>query len=370
MPAVRARLTVDLDALASNHAALKALAGPAEVAPVVKADGYGLGSGPIARRLWAEGARRFFVARLEEGQALRASLGPHRPARIFVLDGAPSGSAPGLVQAGLAPVLNSPAQVEAWSAFARAQAQALGGRLPCAVHVDTGMHRLGLSLDELAALAAAPDRPHGLDVRLLMSHLACADQPSSPMNAEQAARFTQARAVMPSVKASLANTPGLFLGPEFHHDLVRPGIGLYGGGPFDRPDPRLKAVATLAAPILQVRAVAAGETVGYGGRFRAERPHRIAIVAAGYADGLPRSTSSDGRAFFSGALRPIIGRVSMDLIAIDVTGCEDASPGAMVELLGPNVPLDDVARAAGTVAHELLTRLGERAERVYVGAEA
>jgi len=370
MPAARARLTIDLDALADNHAVLRQLAGPAEVAPVVKADGYGLGAARIGRRLWAEGARTFFVARLEEGEALRAALGSGRPARILVLDGASAGSPPRLVEAGLTPVLNSPAQVEAYAAFARAKAQDLGP-LPCALHIDTAMHRLGLAVEELQVLAAAPDRLQGLDIQLVMSHLACADQEDNRLNGQQVGRFKTARAVMPTIPGSLANTPGVFLGAAFHHDLVRPGIGLYGGGPFDKPHRRLKAVATLAAPIVQVRAVAEGETIGYGARFTAERALRAAVVAAGYADGVPRSTgekaSGNAHAWFAGARRRILGRVSMDLIVIDVTGCEDAQPGAMVELLGPNVPLDHVAAAAGTVAHEVLTRLGGRAERVYLG---
>ena len=365
MPAAtRARLTVDLDALAANHAVLKQLAGPAEVAPVVKADGYGLGSGPVARRLWAEGARTFFVARLEEGEALRAELGETRPARILVLDGATAGSAPRLARAGLIPVLNSPAQVEAYAAYARAH-----GPLPAALHLDTGMHRLGLTADELAALAAAPDRLQGLDVALLMSHLACADQEDHRLNAQQAGRFNKARALMPGVAGSLANTGGVFLGAEFHHDLVRPGIGLYGGGPFGAPHPQLKPVATLAAPILQVRAVSEGETVGYGATFAADRAYRVAVIAAGYADGVLRSSAGRGRAWFGGGFRKILGRISMDLMALDVTGCEDARPGAMVELLGPHVTVDGAAEAAGTASYEILTRLGPRAERVYLGAQ-
>jgi alanine racemase len=365
MPAARARLTVDLDALAANHAVLKQLAGPAEVAPVVKADGYGLGVGPIAQRLWAEGARSFFVARLEEGEALRAELGEARPARILVLDGATSGSAPRLAQARLVPVLNSPAQVEVFAAFARGN-----GPLPAALHLDTGMNRLGLTLDELQVLAAAPDRLQGLDLQLLMSHLACADDEEHRLNAQQAGRFKKARALLPGVPGSLANTGGAFLGPAFHHDLVRPGIGLYGGGPFARPHPQLKQVATLQAPIVQVRAVSEGETIGYGATFTADRAHRVAVIAAGYADGVLRSSAGRGRAFLAGDYRKILGRISMDLMVLDVTGCEDAFPGAMVELLGPNIPVDDAAEAAGTASYEVLTRLGHRAERVYLGGEA
>jgi alanine racemase len=360
MPLARARLTIDLDALAANYACLKQMAGPAEVAPAVKADGYGLGAAPIVRRLWAEGARSFFVARLEEGEALRQALGPD--ARILVLDGAEAGSPGRLADAGLTPVLSSVAQVETFAAWARPR-----GPLPCALHVDTGMNRLGLEPEELEALAVSPDRLAGLEVELVMSHLACADQEENLMNARQAGRFKKARALFPQAQGSLANTAGVFLGPAFHHDMVRPGIGLYGGGPFGKAHPQLKPVATLTAPILQVRAVREGDTVGYGAEFKADRSRRVAIVAAGYADGMLRSGARQGHAWLGGAARPILGRISMDLMAIDVTGCEAAMPGALVELLGPNVTVDEAAAAAGTVSYEILTRLGSRLERVYEG---
>jgi alanine racemase len=365
MSAARARLTIDLDALAANHAVLRGVAGGAEVAPVVKADGYGLGAALIAQRLWAEGARTFFVARIEEGEALRAAFGPQRPAAILVFDGAPAGSAARLMAAALTPVLNSPPQIEVYAAFSRAH----GGALPCALHLDTGMNRLGLRPEELEALVTSPDRLQNLDIRMVMSHLACADQEEHPMNARQAGRFKRARALFPHARASLANSAGLFLGADYRHDVVRPGISLYGGGPFGKPHRPLRAVATLEAPILDVRAVAAGETVGYGADFLADRARRVAIIGAGYADGLPRSASNAGEAWFAGALRPLLGRVSMDLLAIDVTGCDAARPGAMVELLGPNAPLDEVAAASGTIAHAVLTGLGRRAERVYLGVD-
>ena len=364
MSAARTRLVIDLDALANNYACVAALAGGAETAPVVKADGYGLGAAPVAARLWAEGARSFFVARLEEGEALRAALGPGRPARILVFDGAPPGTAARLAEAQLIPVLNSPAQVEVFAAYARPR----GAPLACAIQVDTGMQRLGLRPEELEALIAATDRLNGLDIALLLSHLACADQAEHRMNAQQAGRFRKARALLPGVPASLANSAGVFLGPDFHHDLVRPGIALYGGGPFGAPHRGLKTVATLTAPILQVRAVAAGETVGYGAAFTAPRACRVAVGAAGYADGVLRATAGQGRVWFAGDFRMVLGRISMDLLAIDVTGCEDAGPGAMVELLGPHVLVDHAAAAAGTVSYEVLTRLGHRAERVYLGA--
>lgn len=363
----RALLSIDLDALAANYAVLAEQAAGAQVGPVVKADGYGLGSGPVARRLWTEGARNFFVARLEEGEALRFALGPRRPAGIFVLDGAPSGSAARLTEAHLTPVLNSPAQIEVYTAHARSH-----GPLPCALHIDTGMNRLGLQIEELQALLDSSDRLNGLKVKLVLSHLACADQEEHRMNAQQAGRFRKALTLMPAtagtgVCASLANTAGLFLGPAFHFDMVRPGIGLYGGGPFGVAHPRLKAVAALTAPILQVRVVPKGETVGYGAAFTADRPYRVAVVAAGYADGVMRAAGGQGQAWFEGEFRKLLGRVSMDLLAVDVTGCEAARPGAMVELLGPHVTLDAAAAAAGTVSYEVLTRLGQRAERVYLG---
>jgi alanine racemase len=363
MPAARARLTIDLDALAANYAHFRKLSGATEIAPVVKADGYGLGAAEVSKRLWAEGARSFFVARLEEGEALRAALGPERPARIHVFDGAPSGSTQRLVSADLVPILNSPAQVEAYAALARAH-----GPLPCGIHIDTGMNRLGLRPEEIEALAASTDRLANLDIELLLSHLACADKDEHRMNARQEGRFRKARALMPGVRASMANTAGVFLGAAYLHEMARPGIGLYGGGPFGKPHPDLKPVATFEAPILQVRAVSAGETVGYGADFEADRAYRVAIVAAGYADGVLRSAAGKGAVWFAGGKRRLLGRVSMDLIAIDVTGCEDAQPGAMVELIGPNILLDDVAAAAGTVSYEVLTRLGARAERIYLGA--
>ncbi len=358
-----ARLTIDLDALAHNHAVLVREAGAAEVAPVVKADGYGLGAIAVARRLWAEGARRFFVARVEEGEALRAGLGWTRPAVIYVLDGCPEGAAERLCAAELVPVLNSLEQVEA---FARA---APGREAPvAALHVDTGMNRLGLRPDEAEALAAAPERLNGLSIELVISHLACASEPDNPLNPRQAAAFAAIGAMFPQARASLASSGGVFLGEDYLFDLVRPGISLYGGGPFDRPDDRLRAVATLEAPILQVRDLPAGETIGYGAIFTAEAPMRVAILAAGYADGVLRASAPRGYAWFDGARRALLGRLSMDLIAVDVTGSAAARPGALVELLGPNVLLDAAARAAGTAAYECLVRLGPRLERTCIGA--
>ena len=355
------RLTVDLDALAHNHALLRKEARGAEVAPAVKADAYGLGAGPVATRLWAEGARAFFVARLHEGEALRAALGA-RDAVVYVLDGVPSGAAPRLAAAGLTPVLNSLPQIDEWLAFC-----AGGPRLPAALHVDTGMNRLGLRIEETEALVASR-RLDEARIELVMSHLACATDPLSAMNGRQVQAFKAVERLFPDARASLANSGGVFLGEDFLFDMVRPGICLYGGGPFGRPDARLRAVARLEAQILQVRAVPPGEAVGYGGLHRAQTGMRIATLAAGYADGVLRAASPGARGWFAGARRPLLGRMSMDLMAIDVTGCDEARPGEMVELLGPEVPLDEISTAAGTAAYETLVRLSPRAERIYVGA--
>ncbi len=341
-----ASLTVDLNALAANYRTLERVGG-VPVHPVVKADAYGLGAERCAARLMREGARTFFVARTREGEVLRTALGP-QPA-IYVLDGCLAGRAGRLRAADLRPVLNTAEQLADWRA-------AGGGR--CGLQIDTGMNRLGFRSE------AAPEPFEGLD--LVLSHLACADDPAEPMNARQRDAFALAAARYPGTVRSFANSGGIFLGPDYGFDASRPGICLYGGGPEGRPDARIRPVATLAAEVLQVREVPAGESVGYSRRFIAETPRRIATVAAGYADGVLRSYSPEGRVRVGGAVRPIAGRVSMDVCAIDVTGLEVAV-GAPAELFGANRMLDEAAAAAGTVAWELLTSVGPRVTRTYVG---
>ncbi len=344
----RARLTIDLAALAANHATLKAAAPGAVIAPVAKADGYGLGAGLVCGRLWDEGARDFFVARLSEGQALRTALDGGRAARIFVLDGL-AGAEPGdFADAELTPVLNTPQDIARWRPVGR----------PCAIHIDTGMNRLGIDMDDARAAA-------DLRVDLVMSHMACAADPQHPRNARQLALFREARARFPDAPASLAASAGIYLGPEHHFDMVRPGISLYGGGPREVPDDRFAAVATLEAPLLQVRDLKAGDTVGYGESFVAQGPIRVGLVAAGYADGFMRRAMGRATAWIDGAPAPILS-VSMDLLAVDLTAAPGAKPGELVELLGRHARLDHLAAAAGTVAHECLVRLSARAERVSI----
>lgn len=353
MPADAARLTIDLDALAANYRLLRDTAAGAETAPVVKADGYGMGAAQAALRLWAEGARTFYVARLFEGEALRAALGD-RPAAILVFDGCPGDAVGRLKAAALVPVLNSPEQIVAWTT---------AGETPLAIHIDTGMNRLGLTLAQAADLAAA-----GLNPGLILSHLACASQPGHSLNAVQLARFNEMRALFPAARASLSSSGGIFLGSDYHHDQVRPGLSLYGGGPHDRHDPRLATVARLEAPILQIRELVPGDTVGYGADFVAEAPTRVGILGAGYADGVLRASSPRGGAWFAGHRRRLLGRISMDLIAIDLTGAP-AAPGDMVELIGPNLTLDAAALAAGASPYELLVRIGHRSPRQWIGAQ-
>jgi alanine racemase len=341
-----ARLTIDLDAIAGNWQRLNRLSGTATAA-TVKADAYGLGAGPVARRLAKAGVRSFFVALAEEGASLRQALGPGP--EILVFSGHMAGDAALLGGHDLIPVLNAPEQL------AR-QREALPDR-PLAVQLDSGMGRLGLQPADWAALRG---QILGLGPRLILSHLACADEPDHPMNARQLQRFAQMTADC-GCPRSLAATGGILLGPDFAFDLTRPGIGLYGGEPFAGAQP----VVQLDLPVIQTRSLAAGDAVGYSATWVASRPTRVATVAAGYADGLLRSLSGRGRLWAGAMPCPILGRVSMDLIGVDVTALEEVPP--MLTILGPQQGVDALAAAAGTIGYEVLTGLGPRYRRVYTG---
>jgi alanine racemase len=361
-------LTVDLDAVAANYRLLAARAAGAVVAGVMKADAYGLGMDRVAPALVRAGCRVFFTAHLDEGVRLRGIV----PAdcTIHVLHGPPPGTAADFVAHRLIPVLNDPGQMREWSALCAR----LGRRLAAAVQVDSGMSRMGLSPADLAALGDPRDWLAPFEPVLLMSHLACADVPDHPMNARQRERFDAIRAAFPAIRASLANSSAVFLGADFHYDLVRPGAALYGIDPqpghpdTGRANPLRQAVS-LDARIVQVRTIAAGDAVGYGARYVADGPRRIATIGVGYADGWLRTLSGRGFAYVDGVRVPIAGTVSMDSITLDVTGIPEArlAPGMTVELLGPNQHVDAVAAEAGTIGYEVLTRLGGRFERIYVG---
>jgi alanine racemase len=350
-------LTLGLAALASNWKRIAALAAPAECAAVVKADAYGLGIEQAVPALRDAGCRSFFVALPQEGRRVRAGA---PDATIYVLNGFASAHAAEFAGSELTPVLNTVSQIEAWAG--------LGRGWPSAIHVDTGMNRLGLSLAEAFALARRPALLEAAAPRLLMSHLACADTPRHPLNQTQLAGFQEVRSAYPSLRASLSNSAGVHLGPDFRFDLVRPGIALYGAA-FAQDRPPLANVVALRACILQLRDVEAGETIGYGAAWRFTSAARVAIVGAGYADGYPRAAGSSESqkapgVFLRGRRAPVLGRVSMDLIAADVTGIADVSEGDWVELFGPNIPVDEVAAAAGTIGYELLVRVGGSVERL------
>jgi alanine racemase len=364
----RAVLTVDLTALRANWAQLNQVSGRAECAGVIKADAYGLGLAPIARALTNEGCKTFFVATIDEGRAARMV---QPGATIYVLDGLLPGAEAQYSGFDLRPVLSSLAEVRDWAAYSRSRRT----RLPAAIHIDTGINRLGMPEAELDQLAAAPDLLSAFDVTLVMSHLACADHPADPMNERQRLRFEQLRAKLPPAPASLANSGGLFMGHAYHFDLVRPGIALYGGRAHEHAPNPMRSVVRMAARILQVREVPPGTTIGYGATYKVQRPSRIATIAIGYADGFLRAlsvkTGEPGPVGYIGGYEvPIVGRVSMDFITADVTEVPPdlARRGAWVEVMGERVTVDDLTDRAGTIGYELLSRLGQRVYRVYEDA--
>lgn len=357
MPLSRPRLLIRLGAVAENYRTIRAAAPGIEVGAAVKADAYGLGVAEVATRLHAEGCRRFFVAGVEEGVELREVV---PDAEIAVFNGVVPGTAADLVHHGLVPLVISGEQLESW----RQAAAARDHPLPVGVHVDTGINRTGFPVAE--AVALDDEAFAGLEVRHVLSHLASADEPSSPQPEEQLARFAAVRAALPRGYASLANSAGTFRSPAFHFDLVRPGIALYGGAPAPDRDVGLQPVVHLEAPILQLRDVEPGDKVGYGATYTVERPARHAAVPVGYADGFLRAASNRGSMTVAGHVAPIVGRVSMDLTIIDVTDVpRDAIDAGTVEVIGPTRTIDDVATDAGTISYEILTSLGTRYERVY-----
>jgi alanine racemase len=368
-----ASLTIDLDALKQNYAALAAICGPARTAGVVKADAYGLGIARVAPALAAAGCRDFFVALPEEGLAVRQAV---PEATIFVLNGLISEESGSLyLEQSLVPVLNSPADVRLWETFCGVS----GARLPCAINVDTGMNRLGMTPTEALAFAEENGLTRAVEPVLVMSHLACADELGHPMNRRQFEEFLRVRAAFPGIESSLVNSAGTLLGEAYHHSLTRPGIAVYGGAIASGVKNPMRTVVTAEARVAQVRQARAGETVSYGATQRLERDTVIAVAAIGYADGYPRAASASGVAlrrtdlpgghgFIKGRRVPILGRVTMDLTMFDVTdlGPDMVVKGDLIELFGPNLPIDEAAEAAGTISYELLTRLGRRYHRRYV----
>ena len=362
-------LTVDLDAIVANWRKLEKTAVPAECAGVIKADAYGCGLDPVARALAGAGCKTFFVATLDEARAARAAV---PSAAIYVLDGFFQNCGDAYAAVNARPVIGDLNELAEWDVFCRRS----GWEGGAGIHIDTGMNRLGLTISEAQGIIPRINAgDHG--ITLVMSHLACAELLNHPLNAKQLASFREIASLFSGVPASLANSSGIFLGAQFQFDLVRPGAGLYGINPTPEADNPMQPVVDLKARIVQIRSIDKGETVGYGGTWTARRPTKLAIVSAGYADGYFRAGgSNDGtrgaEVIVAGKRCPIAGRVSMDLIAVDVTDLEKnaARRGHMATLLGEGITIDELAHHFGTIGYEVLTSLGPRYARVYKGGAA
>lgn len=366
MPTAAATLTIDLGAVAANWRRLAAQVTPARCGAVVKANAYGLGAERVVRALLHAGCREFFVALVEEGVWLRESLGSDWPAdaRLHVLHGPLPGAEQACLAYGLVPVLNSLSQIERWQALARGHGKAL----PAAIQADTGMARLGLPWPALARLLDQPDALDGIRPTLMMSHLVSAEDPADPINTLQLVRFRAVRARIPAAAACLANSSGIFLGPDFHFDLARPGAALYGVAPAQEGPNPMRPVVRLQARLIQWRDVAAGEAVGYNHTWSAPRPSRIATVSIGYADGFLRSASNRAVLRLGGIVLPVVGRISMDTVTVDVTEVvpDRLVPGLPLDVLDDVQDINALATQAGTNAYEILTSLGTRYQRHYL----
>ena len=362
-------LTVDLDAIVANWRKLEKTAVPAECAAVIKADAYGCGLDPVARALASAGCKTFFVATLDEARAARAAL---PQAAIYVLDGFFQNCGDAYARSNVRPVIGDLNELAEWDVFCRRS----GWEGGAAIHIDTGMNRLGLTIAEAQGIIPRINAgDHG--ITLVMSHLACAELLNHPLNAKQLATFRETASLFSGVPASLSNSSGIFLGPQYQFDLVRPGAALYGVNPTPEADNPMQPVVDLKARIVQIRYVEKGETVGYGGTWTARRPTKLAIISAGYADGYFRAGSSnDGtrgaEVVIAGKRCPIAGRISMDLIAVDVTDLEKnaARRGHMATLIGEGITVDELAHHFGTIGYEVLTSMGTRYARVYKGGTA
>ncbi len=352
-------LTIDLSALGRNYERLATEVAPGRLAAVVKADAYGLGAARVAPKLHSLGCRHFFVAQFMEAVALRPLLA--MDAAIYVLNGLLPGSEAACAGGGIVPVINSLDQWRAWALAARVA----GRKLPAVLQFDTGMSRLGIPPEERSALAALVAEEPAIDIRFVMSHLACADEPESDRNAGQLAEMDRVAAEFPAIPVSFANSGGIFLGKPYHGALARAGVALYGGAPAAGGVNPMEPVVRLDVAVVQTRAVPADTAVGYGAAHVTAAPTRLATLGAGYADGLPRSLGGRGAVYCDGVRLPIVGRVSMDSIVVDISALPEGrlGLGSLVEVLGPSQTLEDLARDAGTISYEILTSLGRRYRR-------
>jgi len=344
-------LHVDLDALVQNYHSFAKYSGDAQTGAAVKANAYGLGVAAVAPTLHDAGCNSFFVAHLGEGVQLRQLIGINP--EIYILHGPDPNNTDEFLHYDLRPVLNTKQQISLWKQNGKSK--------PAALHVDTGMNRLGIPFRQAASIKA-----NDLNLSLVMSHLSCASAPEHPLNTEQLNRFTEVCRLFPSTPASLSNSAGVLLGPQFHFDLTRPGIGLYGANPLDYGQKltKLAPVTTLLAPVLQVNSVATGQSIGYGATFCAPRAMKIATIGYGYADGILRAASPGANGWIAGQAVPLLGRISMDLMAVDISAIEDpVKSGDKVTFFGTD--LDAFANNCNTIAYEILTGIGPRVKRIY-----
>ncbi len=355
-------LEINIDSIIHNYQLINNKVGNTECAAVLKADAYGMGASVVAKALDKVGCSTFFVATIDEGIELRACFSKNEN-QIAVLSGLLEGSEDIFYSNKLTPVLNDTEQIKKWAIYNKQKKISA----PSILHIDTGMNRLGLTINELYDILKNPTELKELHVEWIMSHLACGDQPRDIMNEKQLSVFLNAKKEFPNVKASLANSAGVFLGQSYHLDMVRPGIALYGSGSGSIPSKPLKQVIRLYSRILQIRTLSTGASVGYGASYRVSEATRVATVGLGYADGYLRSLSNCSWVFFNGFRLPVIGRISMDYITVDITqiASEKIKTGDFIEIIGDKFTLDDLATVANTVPHELLTRLGTRHHRIY-----
>jgi alanine racemase len=360
-PSLSSHLVVDLDAVRSNFRAIAGQAAPAECGAVVKADAYGLGARRVAPALYSEGCRTFFVAQLCEALDLHASLA--LDSAIVIVNGVDPDGETTCAEHGFVPVLNSATQVERWRRLSRSSRRPL----PAALQLDTGMSRLGLDVETIDDLTRDQSLLHDVALKIVMTHLACAEDRAAVVNARQLQRLKEAAVLFPGARSSISNSCGAALSPDFHLDLLRAGIALYGVPP-ENLCLGIAPVVSLSARVLQIRDVQAGTRVGYGLTYAAPGPRRLATLAIGYADGWPRSLSGVGAAWHRDVRLPIVGRISMDTLTVDISAApaDSIAEGDFVDLLGPRQALHDVAADAGTIPYEILTRLGRRHARTYV----
>lgn len=354
-------LEIDLNLIQKNYEVMRSLAPYSEISAVLKADGYGFGAAPVGQTLKDKGCKTFFVAHLDEAIALRQTL---KTVKIYVLTGVLPGTEDALYDHNLTPVLNHKGMLELWSKKAIARQE----KLPVAIHVDTGMHRLGFEVKEIVNLADQPDVFNNFEVELLMSHLACSQISGHEMNEIQLQAFQKILPLFPNAKKSLSDAGGLFLDSDYHFDIIRPGLGFFGMHPrsLQGPNP-FHNVLTLWGKVIQVRDVDQGETVGYGATHQLKKRSRLATLGIGFADGLPRALSNSGHVYIAGYKAPILGRISMDYTVVDVTDVPEALcyPGSWVQLVNNEQTLDDLAKSINTISRELSIHLGSRLWRVY-----